>query len=291
MTVRRVAAVVVALLVVAGLGGTVRAAQEDAAASTDAELVDKLVAIEDQAAGVPVFPQVTVSADETFGTLSGDFVGARASLDLVTDDLTELVAQASDATGEVADAVAAVASAYRTMHEGYTSLETYERSILAGSAADDASDDELTDVGAEEARGAAETGLVLLMDALSGFHEGYGVLRDAEAAADVRSLFELRFLEVQTAAQTDGDSARLALSLPTTELLVPVSRFDPTGAEGDRARTVRYACVERDGYLAGRSDDPATELTIPEEDPDGLEFPDCPELTSDNLVVEAPAAG
>ncbi|MGH3441949.1 MAG: hypothetical protein ACRDUY_07875 [Nitriliruptorales bacterium] len=294
MTLGRVAALVVALLVVAGLGGTVRAAQE-AAASSDEDLVDRLVAIEDRAASVPVFPTVTVSVDETFGTLSGDFVGARATLDLVSDDLTELVAAASDADSEVADAVAAVATAYRTMHEGYAFLEEYERSILVGPAVDDVSDEDggtaVVDGGGDEARGPAESGLVLLLDALPGFHQGYGVLRDAEAAAEVRSLFELRFQEVQTAARTDGEAAQLALSLPSTDLLVPVSRFDPAGADGDRARTVRYACVERDDYLAARSFDATEEATLPDEDRNGLLFTDCPGLTTDTLVVEAPAGG
>lgn len=283
MTAGRFAAGLLALLMVAALGGTVRAAQDQADASDDA-LVDRLVAIEDRASGVPFLPQVTVSDDESFGTLSGDFVGARVTLDQLDDDLGALVANAADASGEVADAVAAVTSAYRTMLEGYTFLEAYERSLLV------APDGDVED-GGDEARGPAENGLVLLLDALADFHDGYRVLRDTEAAAEVRSLFELRFEEVRTAARTDGQAARLALSLPSTELLVAVDRFDPIGADGDASRTVRYTCVAREDYLATRSADPAEEVTLPEGAREDLLIADCLDLPTDSFVVEEAPAG
>lgn len=287
----RVTAVVAALLAVAALGGAVRAAQETPADSSDAELVEQLVAIEDRAAGVSLFPQVAVSTEETWGTLSGDFVGARVAIDQLDDDLLALVAAASDASGPIADAVEAVASSYRTMLEGYESLEAYTRAGLVGAEPDDETgqEDDLP-VGIDEARGHAEVGLTLLLEALAGFHGGYGVLRDAEAAADVRSLFELRFEEVQTVARTDGDAARVALSRPSTQLLVAVDRFEAVGT-GDPARTVRYVCLDREDYLELRSAGPVEEIPVPEGEREDLPFPDCPDLSSDSLVVEAPPAG
>lgn len=251
------------------------------------DLVDDLVTLEEQLTGVALMPAVEVGADEPWGTVRGDFIGAAFQIDEVDEQLTALVERASDADGPVPRAVRDVASAYRTMREGYRHLEEYEAAGLAVVVQDPGEDG----IAVEEARGHAEIGLRLLLEALAGFHEGYGVLRDAEAAADARSLFELRFSEVEGAAQGDGQSARELLSYPTTELMLPVDRFGgPGGAAASPARTVRYACVDRQAYLSQRPTEPVPALPIPEGGQAQLPFPDCPELPEDIGVSVAPPA-
>lgn len=289
------AGVVVVLLAVSTQ--MVVAAQDDGGAS-DGDLVDRLVSIEDQVAGVPFLPDVTVQPETTWGVINGDFVGARVILDEVDDDLDQLVNDASDADGEVADAVETVANAYRTMREGYGYLAAYEQAGLGvepapaeGDEADDAAPAP-AESGEDEPRGQAEVGLDLLLEALAGFDLGYDILRSVEAAADARSLFEVRYSEVQQAAQTEGLDIRTALSYPVLHLLVPVDRFDPQFGGEPPAQVARYACVDRGPYLDARAEGNVPDLPQPEGEQEALPIPDCPDLDNGNevrLIEPAPA--
>lgn len=295
---RRTGLAAVALLALLAVGTQMVMAAQDDGGTSDEDLVDRLVAIEDQVAGVPFLPDVTVQPETTWGVLNGDFVGSRVILDEIDEDLDQLVNDASDADGEVADAVEAVANSYRTMREGYGYLAAYEQAGLgvepppAEGEEDDDAAPEPADTGQDEARGQAEVGLDLLLESLSGFDQGYDVLRSVDAAADARSLFEVRYSEVQQAAQTEGLDIRTALSYPALHLLVPVERFDPQFGGEPPAQIARYACVDRGPYLEARSEGNVPDLPLPEGAQEELPIPDCPNLTNGNEVrLIEPSAG
>lgn len=279
---------VIAVLAVLGAGTQLVLAQDgDGGGASAEDLVQRLVEIEDQVAGVPFLPDVTVQPETTWGVINGDFVGARVLLDEVADDLDSLVNDASDADGEVADAVETVANSYRTMREGYGYLAAYEQAGLGvepppadGEAEDDTP---LTaESGDDEPRGQAEVGLSLLLEALAGFADGYDILRNVDEAADARSLFEVRYSETQQAAQTEALDVRTALSYPATNLMVAVDRFDPQFGGEPPAQVVRYACVDRGPYLEDRSEGNVPDLPMPEGEQAELPIPDCPNLTNGN---------
>ncbi len=260
------------------------------------DLVDELVTIEERLTGVPLLPAVSVDDDEPWGTIRGDFIGAAFQIDQVADDLTTLVERASETDGPVPMAVRDVASAYRTMREGYGYLAAYEQAGLGvepAPAEDDEADEAApapAESGEDEPRGQAEVGLDLLLEALAGFDLGYDILRSVEAAADARSLFEVRYSEVQQAAQTEGLDIRTALSYPVLHLLVPVDRFDPQFGGEPPAQVARYACVDRGPYLDARSEGNVPDLPLPEGAQEALPIPDCPNLDNGNEVrpVAAP---
>lgn len=278
------AAATLVAAVVATVAASAHSAQPDTA--TDAELVAELVAIEEHVAGIALLPDVGVSPERTWGTVSGDFVGARVLLDDVDADLRALVATASDQESETADAVETVASAYRTMLQGYRYLAVYEQAGLTVAplpVAAEGSQPEPAQA-ADEPRGQAEVGMVLLLEALAGFHDGYAVLQDADAAGTERTLFQARFNEVQQAGQAEADDVRDALSLPATERLVPAVRFEPRFTGEEPGRVLRYLCVDWDDYAEQRPEGPHVDLPQPEGDLPDLPIPDCPDLDNGNDI-------
>lgn len=278
---------VIAVLAMLGAGTQLVLAQDgDGGGASAEDLVQRLVEIEDQVAGVPFLPDVTVQPETTWGVINGDFVGARVLLDEVADDLDSLVNDASDADGEVAEAVETVANAYRTMREGYGYLAAYEQAGL-GVEPPPAEDEGDTPPAAaessdDEPRGQAEVGLGLLLEALGGFADGYDILRNVDEAADARSLFEVRYSETQQAAQTEALDVRTALSYPVLNLMVAVDRFDPQFGGEPPAQVVRYACVDRGPYLEDRSEGNVPDLPMPEGEQAELPVPDCPNLNNGN---------
>ncbi|MBW3562029.1 MAG: hypothetical protein KY437_05985 [Actinobacteria bacterium] len=278
---------VIAVLAVLGAGTQLVLAQDgDGEGASAEDLVQRLVEIEDQVAGVPFLPDVTVQPETTWGVINGDFVGARVLLDEVADDLDSLVNDASDADGEVAEAVETVANSYRTMREGYGYLAAYEQAGLGVEPppAEDEGDTPpaAAESGDDEPRGQAEVGLGLLLEALAGFADGYDILRNVDEAADARSLFEVRYSETQQAAQTEALDVRTALSYPVVNLLVAVDRFDPQFGGEPPAQVVRYACVDRGPYLEDRSEGNVPDLPMPEGEQAELPIPDCPNLNNGN---------
>lgn len=278
---------VIAVLAVLGAGTQLVLAQDgDGGGASAEDLVQRLVEIEDQVAGVPFLPDVTVQPETTWGVINGDFVGARVLLDEVANELDSLVNDASDADGEVAEAVETVANSYRTMREGYGYLAAYEQAGLGVEPppAEDEGDTPpaAAESGDDEPRGQAEVGLGLLLEALAGFADGYDILRNVDEAADARSLFEVRYSETQQAAQTEALDVRTALSYPVVNLLVAVDRFDPQFGGEPPAQVVRYACVDRGPYLEARSEGNVPDLPMPEGEQAELPIPDCPNLNNGN---------
>lgn len=255
-------------------------------------LIDRLVAVEQQVSGIALLPSIVVARDGTWGEISGDFVGASVLLDEVNDELQTLVVDASEARDQpVSEAVEAVANAYRTMHEGYQFLAAYEQAGLGAQQPPPpgtAGEAELAQA-VDEARGQAEQGISLLLQALGGFNEGYAVLRDAQDAGEAQSLFQVRFGEVQQAARLEGADARSVLSYPATELLVRLARFEPRFAGEEPERVVTYVCVDRDDYLEDRPTGPVQDLPVPEGDQPDLPIADCPDLDNANQLRVIPA--
>jgi hypothetical protein len=268
---------VAVLLLLTADGGTVFTA----GTVSDDDLISQLAEVEEELTGVPLMPAVSVSPDGAWGTVRGDFVGTRLRLERSSGALGELVEAGSRANTPVGDAVAEVAAAYRRMLEGYVRLEAYEEATLAifyGPGDGDPG------IGVEEARGHAEVGLRLLLQSLESFRSGYAYLRDADAAAGTRALFELRFSDVEQAAQGDAYRANRVLSEGSTEVLVPVSRFEPSAGGGNPAQTVTYVCADRSGYLAARPAE-AEPPDLPEPGGAGLGIPDCPDLANEHTVT------
>lgn len=276
------AVLVAAVLVVVAGSGVVFAAQDGD--SRDGELVEELVALEDTLQGIAFLPDVTVFEDRTWGTLDGDFVGASIILQEADGDLEALVASASDAGTPAADAVQAVASAYRTMAEGYGYLEAYERAGLTPAPPETGDPLDPEERAIDEARGPAEVGLDLLLQALPGFAEGYATLRDSEAAGSAQPLFETRFVEVQQVARAEAPDAHVALSYPSTDRLLAVQRFEPRFGGNEPERVTRYLCVDAEDYLEARAADPVEDLEVPPGDVADLPIDDCPVLDNDNDV-------
>ncbi|HEX2028356.1 MAG TPA: hypothetical protein VHF25_10195 [Nitriliruptorales bacterium] len=281
------------LLTAAGAvaGAAAHSAQPETA--TEGDLIAELVAIEEQVAGIALLPDVSVSPERTWGTVSGDFVGARVLLEDVDADLRALVAAATVQETGTADAVETVASAYRTMLQGYRYLAVYEEAGLAVAAipaATEAPQPEPAQA-ADEPRGQAEVGMVLLLEALAGFHDGYTVLQDAEAAGTERTLFQARFNQVQQTGQGEADDVRDALSLPATERLVPAVRFEPRFTGEEPGRVTRYLCVDWDDYAEQRPEGPHVDLPQPEGELPDLPIADCPDPDNGNDVrLVAPGA-
>lgn len=292
---RRLAALLAAAALTTSGAAFVLAQDAQAPATVpDDELVSRLVDLEQELAGLPLLPDVDAPEDATWGTISGDLVGTQIILEEHDEELQALVADASDADTAVGDAVEDVAASYRTMNEGYAFLAAFEQAGIGIAPAPEDAEEELPAIatGVEEPRGQAEAGLSLLLNALAGFSEGYAVLRDSEAAAEDRTLFENRYAEVQAVAQSEALDVRRALSYGVTELLVAVERFEPAVVGEDPSRNVRYVCVDRDDYLALRSEGAVPDLPVPEGDQADLPIPDCPAITNGNDVrpVGAPVS-
>ena len=287
------AAVIGALALVTSLGGgLVLAAQEGSEA--ESALIDDLVAIETDLAAVAPLPAVETFPDRTWGVLSGDFVGSSLALEEADGDLGLLVERAAAIDTPVGDAVETVASSYRTMVLGYGYLAAYERAGLVVPASqpdDEGEDDEGVDPepaqAGDEARGQAEVGLDLLLEALAGHHDGYTVLRDRDLGDD-RVVFEQRYEEVVTAARTEALDARRALSLSSTHILVGVQRFEPGNTGVAPANYVRYLCADRDDWYTTRTEGQVPEIAVPQGDVPDLPIPDCPALTNGNQVRAVP---
>lgn len=271
-----------AALVAAAIGTTVAVAQDNQGTSPEA-LVDRLVAVERE---VPALPPSAVLVDDetTWGELTGDFVSAQLSLELMLDEMTELFVDADDAGGPVAEAVAAVSRSYLEIQEAYGYLAAYEQEGLGLPVG--TTDDLDVATGADEVRGLAEVGLDLLLGARERALDGYLVLRDAaEADATEKSLFDAAYRETDRFLREDAALLHQMLSLPTLSVIAVTGRFGST-APGSQAaaRSMTIACIDRDAY-PGTAEDPLTALReLAAGDLQG-ETLDCPDLPNDNGVV------
>lgn len=268
-------------ITVAAVGTTVAVAQ-DGGTSPEA-LIDRLVELERQAPPLPP-SQVLVDDETTWGELTGDFVAARLSLELMVDDLTELFVDADDAAGPVADAVAAVSRGYLELQEAYDHLAAYEQEGLGVPVG--ATDDLDVATGADEVRGRAEVGLDVLLGARERARGGYLVLRDAaEADATEKSLFDAAYRETDRFLREDAALLHEMLSKPTLSVIAVTDRFgSPSPGSQAPARSLTITCIDRDLY-PGTAEDPLAALRdLAAGDLQG-ETLDCPDLANDNGVV------
>lgn len=274
-----VAALSVGALAV-GAGATVL--QDDQQAPPVDELVDRLVELERQLPELP--PTEVVLTDETtWGELTGDFTGAKVTIDSLADAARELFIEANEAKPDpIATAVASAARSILIFQEGYGLLAEYEAYDLAFPVED--IDDEGVSTGADEPYGLAEAGLRLVLDAHARRLAAFGLLRDADVVDDT----ERQFFETLYRAEVDFDTEmrpliHRILSLDTTEVMRAIDRFS-TSAPGTeaRARVFTVVCIPREAYTTG--DLPLTSL--PEEllALTGTPAADCPDLDNGSEV-------
>ncbi len=290
---RRVLALAVALVAALSIGATVAVAQQDdapAPAAGDDALLERLDALE---ATLPVDPAptgVTIDDEQTWGTFDGDVTGAAAILATVEPDLLSLYVDADDAAGAVAEAVAEVARGWLDLKQGLDQLAAWEAADLTFPI--DASDDDDVATDADELRGRAEAGLRLILGARERHLIGYTGLRAAGAApAEAQSRFDSRAAQAETFDQDIRPLVHRLLSLRTTQVLVPVDRFE-TSAPGvnARARSMTVTCVDRDAYLeAGPDGATATDPSL--SDPAVPPTVTAPRADCPDLPVEQDVAG
>lgn len=272
-----VAAGVAGAAVLAATGVAVAGVLQDEATG-DAELIDRLVAIEQE---LPVLPPETVDLDpeQAWATFTGDFTGARVALDAVAEDARDLFVDAEQADGPVADAVAEAARGMLVLRSGYQQLAAWETNDLTFPLD---TDDDGVATGADELYGVAQTGFSLVLDARARALPAYAVLRDADAAdPEDRAVLEERY---ERSADFDASTKPLihqALSFETTQVMRTVSRFVSTApGTSSRARSMTVVCIDREAYQAAElvdAEGAAALVTTPADD--------CPDLENGNEVT------
>lgn len=247
----RVAAGLVACAAAAAAIG-VAAAQDgdDAVQATgaDAELVDRLLEIEQELPGL-VPDSVEVAEEEADATLDGSFGQARIALDALEADLRQLFVDADDAGTAVGDAVSDVTRGLLLEREAIIALEQaddydVERPVDSS----DATDATNIAIDADDAMGLTLIGVDLLLDARMRELAGYEVLATLGDDTDPTGTFEGRTDDLREYAESIDPLLRAAVGIETDQLLVAVGRFDaPVGQA--RATASEYVCVERETYL------------------------------------------
>lgn len=282
------AALAVPAVLAIGLGAQAFAQQDEAQEGvSDEELVDRLAEIDQQLPDLPP-EDVEIDPEETWADVTGDFTGAQIQLETLLGDIRALFVDADDADGDVADAVSDTARSLLLLHEAYVDLSEWEGHDLSLPLDDSDGDDVAT--GADELYGVAESGLSLVLQARELSRPAYEVLAGSEAAdPDEQERFDQRRQAADAFHSEQRPLIRRALSERTTQVLVPVDRFD-TADPGDeaRARSMTLVCVERDEYdeLVGADapTDAATEGRLDERlaELDSDPTVDCPDLPEDN---------
>ena len=254
---------------------------EDGAAPIP-ELVDRLVELEQQLPSLPP-EDVIISEEETWAEFTGDFTGAKVTIDALADEARDLFIAANEAKpNPTATAVASGARSILLFQEAYGLLAEYESYDLAFPV--DATDDEGVATGADEPYGLAEAGLRLVLDAHSRRLAAYELLRDSEAVDENERDFFDTLYRAEVGFDTDmRPLIHRALSLDTTEVMRGIERFE-TSAPGSeaRARTFTVVCIPREAYTSG--DLPG--VSLPEEllALTGTPAADCPDLQNGNEV-------
>lgn len=299
---RRLAATVAAVAAALCVGATVAVAQQDDDApsgSGDDALLARLDALEQQLPTEVAPTSVTLEDGDTWGSFDGDVTGAAATLATLEGDLRTLYADADDATGDVAEAVAAVARGWLDLRHGLDQLAAWEAHDLALPI--DARDDDGVATDADQLRGPAESGLRLVLGARQRHLAGYVALREAGVAEpDVQQRLDARAAEAEAFDQDVRPLVHELLSLRTTGVLVPVDRFE-TAAPGveARARSFTVVCVDRQAQsevevqVTPEGGVDLDELTAAVDDlTAGANRADCPDLPADQAVrVEGEDAG
>lgn len=279
------AATVAAALVAGGVTSSL------AAQASPAELTQRLAELEQQ---VPTLPpqSVQISEDQTWAEFPGNYRGTNVQLEELAPQARDLFVDASDADGEVAAAVADAARGLLVLQQGYELLARWEDADLQFPVG--GTDAEGVATGADARYGTAEAGLRLLLDGRDRRQPAFGTLADAGVPSqEARQLFGSRLDVLQGFELNLRPDIKRALSLPTTQQVVPVQRFE-TDAPGNqaRARSMTFVCVPRD--LPGTGDaqagqPPAVDLrqlaaTLPAE---VAPADDCTQLADANTVQPA----
>lgn len=235
------------------------AAEAAPATAADAELVATLVAVHED---LPTLADdfVTIGEDGVWTARSGDFADALVALNTVADRLRSVFVAADEAQGPVADAVARDAAALLAVRHAVESLATYESHDLAYPV--DGTDAHGATSSADSARGLAETGLRLLLDARAERLDALSTLVASDALNDAQrdALTEALGHELGFHADERFDF-HTALALPAPREVVTVERFTSAApGEESRARSLVVQCVERDGELADCRDVPGGDV-------------------------------
>lgn len=236
---------------VAALGSAIAAegdgdGDDVAVTGNDQVLVDGLLALQDDLP--PLVPtEAQLAANQLDPVLLGSFTSARSTLDRLEDDIRQLFIDGDAATTAVGDAVAGVARGLLIERQAYIVLEQSDGSTNPRPLdSSNARDEDGIAIDADGLLGLESVGIELLIQARDLQRAGYEVLVELEAAdaAFADRLAELRDYEDEVAV-----TLRIAASMSTDELLVPVDRYDaPVGVA--RAVSVTYACVDREAYMA-----------------------------------------
>jgi hypothetical protein len=282
-------------LLAAALGTQVALAQGDGAGgASDADLLERLDEVEPSLPGL-LPTDVGIEADETWGTLDGDFGGAAATIGTVEGELRSLFRDADDAEGTVAEAVSNVARGWLDLGEAYDALGEWEAHDLAFPL--DTEDDEGVATGADEIRGDAERGLRHVLRGHERLLVGYVALREEGAAEDpqAQARLDARAAEAEDFDEELRPLVHRMLSLSTTMVLLPTDRFetDAPGVEA-RARSFTVTCIDREAYLELQAGGDAGDFPSAEElseltgiDAERIDCPDLPEGVEDGALAPA----
>ena len=250
---RGVGAVGAALLVgVAALGSAV-AAEGDGdealvVAATDEELVDALLALEDDIPA-PLPSSASLAADGVDALLTGSFTSARSTFDALEEDLRALFIDADETPTAVGDAVSDVTRGLLMERQALLVLEETDRADDARPLdVSDARDDDGNAIDADGLYGRTITALDLLIDARELQRIGYSVLEDLPAGVDENGVLAARSAELITYRDQTEIQLRTIASTESEQMLVMVERFDaPIGIA--HSLGVTYLCVDREAYF------------------------------------------
>lgn len=255
-------------------------------ATSDEALIERLVTLEEQ---LPVLPPTSVELDEdtTWGELQGDFFSAATELELISADARQLFADADDADGDAAGAVAAVARSYLELGQGFAFLADYEEFDLERPLGTFDADGVAT--GADTATGLASTGLSMVETARVRALAGYSVLRDTGGADDAaKGLFAAAFDDAEQFLDVTRPQIHEMVSLPSVGVLVAVERFQP-GPDDAHATDAEYVCLDRVDYPETAEDAAEQLLTFLDEGLQLSESVDCPDFANSNEAVTSAA--
>lgn len=285
-------------LALAALGVVALSVMGVAGAQPGGEQVDDAALIERLAELDPSLPQpapptaVDADAERLRDAIDGDVTGAHRDLEEVAGELASLHADADDADGAVAEAVARIARGWSELERAYAALADWSSHDLA--LPDDARDDDEVATGADEIRGTAERGLRLVLMGQERLLSGYQALDGLEPIEEPGPWLAERLQDAEAFDEDARPGVQRVLSLPAPTVLVHTDRFETSAPGVDaRARAYRVWCVDRQRYAEAqgeleRADRPGAEALVPGE---GESRADCPDLPDGLSAAEEPAGG
>lgn len=167
----------------------------------------------------------------------------------VEDDFRSLYERAERAGGPVGGAVGDAARAWIVVGHGLALADKALSHDLA--LAREAYDDDQVAVGADYAGGLVDTALRTVMEGNDRLSVAHAALADAPLDEPLQAHFTARTVDWQDYRAVEEPLYAALLSEPSTQVLVGIERFVSTavGTEA-RARSVAYACADRDAHGA-----------------------------------------